>query len=259
MPRQTIRNRKGQRVVVLIEKALKQKGLAFVMHGLGAFKEQPHLEIIARAFRESGYTTVRFDATNAGGESDGKYEDATTTNYYEDLEDVINWAAAMPWYSEPFFLVGHSLGGLCVMTYAIRHSENVKAVAPIATVVSGKLSLESYSKKELQQWKKLGYKSWPSQAKPGITRRLRWSHMVDRLKYDLLKDAHKVRAPVLMIVGNKDTLVRISCQRMLYKALKSDKQFRIIKGADHDFSGKSQLKQLKTIFLGWIKSLDQKL
>jgi len=91
-----IKNRKDQKIAVLIEKPEHPKGLVFVMHGLSGFKEQPHIEAYANAFFENGYTAIRFDTTNTFGESDGNYEDATTTNYYEDLEDVINWAKSQP-------------------------------------------------------------------------------------------------------------------------------------------------------------------
>lgn len=84
-----IQNRKDQKISVIVEKAEDQKGLAFVMHGLGGFKEQPHIQTFADAFKEDGFTVVRFDTTNTFGESDGNYEDATVTNYYEDLEDRV--------------------------------------------------------------------------------------------------------------------------------------------------------------------------
>ena len=45
-----IKNRKNQNVSVIIEKVDNQKGLVFVMHGLGGFKEQPHIEIFAKVF-----------------------------------------------------------------------------------------------------------------------------------------------------------------------------------------------------------------
>ena len=45
-----IKNRKGLKISVLVETAENQKGLAFVMHGLGGFKEQAHLEMIADLF-----------------------------------------------------------------------------------------------------------------------------------------------------------------------------------------------------------------
>ena len=92
MEKLIIKNRKDQKIVVVLEKQENQKGLVFVMHGLGGFKEQPHVQTFKEAFREESFTTILFDSTNTLGESEGKYEEATTTNYFEDLEDVIEWA-----------------------------------------------------------------------------------------------------------------------------------------------------------------------
>jgi len=118
-----IKNRKRQNVSVIVEQITNQEGLAFVMHGLGGFKEQNHIATFANAFRDRGFTVVRFDTTNTLGESDGKYEDATITNYYEDLEDVLGWARKQKWYQEPFALSGHSLGGICTALFAERFPE----------------------------------------------------------------------------------------------------------------------------------------
>ena len=84
-----IKNRKDQKIAVVVEQHASQKGIAVVMHGLSGFKEEAHIALIAQAFFDFGYTVVRFDTTNTFGESEGQYEDATTTNYYEDLEDVM--------------------------------------------------------------------------------------------------------------------------------------------------------------------------
>ena len=123
-----IKNRKGQRICVLVEEAKNTKGLAFVMHGLGANKETAGTMTMAEAFRNNNYTVVRFDTTNTFGESDGKYEDATLTNYYEDLEDVIAWAGSQSWYIEPFVLAGSSFGGFCVAYYTENYPAKVKSI-----------------------------------------------------------------------------------------------------------------------------------
>jgi predicted alpha/beta-fold hydrolase len=81
-----IHNRKGQKIVTVIENE-KGSRLAIVMHGLGGHKDQPEIRTFAEAYLDEGFTVVTFDTTHSYGESDGKYEDATTTNYYTDLED----------------------------------------------------------------------------------------------------------------------------------------------------------------------------
>jgi hypothetical protein len=256
MERETIKNRKGQKIVVIVERTEPQKGLAFVMHGLGGFKEQPHIQTIADAFKENGYTVVRFDTTNTLGESDGNYEDATATNYYEDLEDIIKWASAQEWYQEPFVLAGHSLGGISVALFAENYPEKVKAVALISTVVSGKLSIEAhkhYKPKEFREWEKTGWLEEESHSRPGVIKRLKWSHVADRLKYDLLSRVDRLTMPVLLIVGENDTSTPFEHQKVLYDALPGEKEIHVIKGAGHTFRGKEHLDELKKNINAWIK------
>ncbi len=242
-----IKNRKNQKIVILLDISKKQKGLAFVMHGLSGFKEQPHIAAFAQAFKEEGFTVVRFDTTNTFGESEGNYEDATVTNYYEDLEDVIGWSKNQQWYEEPFCLAGHSLGGICTALYAEKHPEKVKALAPISTVVSGRLSLKTPKYKVHKEMKASG---WINE-KNGL--KLKWSHMEDRLKYNLLDNAAKLNMPVLMIVGDEDESTPEEHQKLLYDKLPGKKEFHVIAGAPHTFKEKSHLETIKHIFRHWIE------
>lgn len=253
-----IKNRKDQKVVVIIEQAESPKGLAFVMHGLGGFKEQPHLETIAQAFKENYYTVVRFDTTNTIGESDGDFENATVTNYYEDLEDVIKWSGTQKWYIEPFILIGHSLGGISTAYFAENYSEKIKALAPISTVVSGALSVEAhkfFNPEEMKIWEETGWLEGKSQSKSGIVKRLKWSHIADRLKYDLLPKVNKLTMPVLLIVGENDTRTPLDHQKILHNALLGPKELHIIKGSPHTFREQEHLNELKNIFNQWINKL----
>jgi predicted alpha/beta-fold hydrolase len=97
-----IPNRKNKKIAIVVVETLHPKGLVFVMHGLGGWKEQAHVQTFAQAFKDNGFTTVLFDATHSFGESECDYADATTTNHYQDLADVINWAQPQSWYQEQF-------------------------------------------------------------------------------------------------------------------------------------------------------------
>jgi pimeloyl-ACP methyl ester carboxylesterase len=249
-----IENRLKQNVVTLYEEVPDSHGLAVICHGLGGFKEQKHIEVIAETFKESGYSIIRYDATNSMGDSGGNYEDATLTNFYNDLEDVITWARKQEWYRPPV-LVGHSLGGMAVALYAELHPKEVKAVAPISPVVSGKLSLETYSKKELESWKRTGYQVRELGSKPGVVLKLKWSHMEDRLKYNLLEKADKLVIPVLIVVGEKDERTPPEHVKLLYDKISGRKEFHLIKNTPHTFRDEEHLEEIKRIFLDWIKSL----
>ncbi len=248
-----IANRNGRKLAVVIERRESPRGLAFVMHGLGGFKEQPHIRVMVEAFSEHGFDVVSFDAANTLGESEGRFEDATMTNYYANLEDVLGWATGQPWYREPFALAGHSLGGMCAALYAERHPQRVLALAPISTVVSGRLSMETErASATLEQWKATGWKTEESKSKPGVVKRLPWSHMEDRLRYDLLPEAQKLTMPVLLVVGSEDEGTPLEHQRILHDVLPGPKELHVINGAPHTFRDLVHLAELRRIFVGWI-------
>ncbi|MEK6874047.1 MAG: alpha/beta fold hydrolase [Nanoarchaeota archaeon] len=251
-----IKNRKGQKVSILIEKSKNQKGLVFVMHGLGGRKNQPHIKAIVNPFKENNYAIISFDTTNSYGESEGNFEDATVTNYYEDLEDVINWAKFQEWYQEPFCLVGHSIGSMCILLYTEKFPDKVKALAPISALVSGKLSLETKDSEGMDEWKEKGIKEWKSHS--GFMKRLKWCHMEDRMKYDVLTESNKIKIPVILIVGEDDIATPLRHQQILYNSLNCKKEIHIIKEADHNFRGDNEeknLKKLSEILNNWVKNL----
>jgi alpha-beta hydrolase superfamily lysophospholipase len=246
-----IQNRKHQKISVIVDIAENSKGLAFVMHGLGGFKEQPHIKALSEAFVTCGITAVRFDTTNTFGESDGNYEDATTTNYYEDLCDVIEWASKQIWYREPFYLAGHSLGGICVALYAEQFPSKIAGLVPVSSVVSGKLSIE-LDKDGKEEWKRTGWRERPSVSKPGTVKRLKWSHIEDRLKYDLIPEAPLLKMPVLLIVGENDESTPLNHQQILFSAFKTDKELHIIKDAPHTFRSKEHIDEIRQILIRWL-------
>jgi pimeloyl-ACP methyl ester carboxylesterase len=256
----SIKNIKGLNIEGNVLTPKNPIGLSFTLHGLGGFKDQLHIQALVKALIENNYIVVNFDATNSIGESEGKYEDATMQNHYEDLVDVINWAKNQEWYIEPFIIVGHSLGGFAVAKYAEEFPNEVKAVFPYAAVYSGKDSFEASEKfkpEEIKEWKETGWTHRTSTSKPGTKMKLPWSHMEERLKHDLKLKVNKITMPVLFVVGENDT----SCPPYQQKAFcdllpdKTKKEIYVIKGAPHTFKEKEHLNQLKDIFSKWIKKI----
>lgn len=224
------------------------------MHRLGGFKEEPHILAITEAYKNNGYTVVTFDTANTIGESEGDYEYATITNYLEDLEDVIAWSKEQDWYSEPLHLCGHSLGAICATEYAIHNPDEVAALIPISSVISGELSVQSpFYAEEAPKWKAQGWREWKSDAKPGIVKRLPWSHMEDRMNYNLLDGAELLTMPVLVMVGSEDPITPPDHQKMLFEALDTDKEYYEIEGAGHTFPAQEHLDDLQQTIDEWLQ------
>ncbi len=258
MEKFSIKNRYGLKIVGEIHTPSNMVGLSFIQHGLGGFKEQPGIVALVNTLLANGYMVVSFDATNSVGESEGKYENATMQLHYEDLVDVINWAKTQTWYKEPFILIGSSLGGYSVAQYAEDHPTEVKAVSPFALVVSGELSLqasEKFEPEKLKNWKETGWDERQSVSKPGLIKRLPWSHMEERLKHDLRPNASKLTMPVLLVVGENDTSCPPDSQQLFYNLIPGPKEIHIVPNAPHTFRDETHLSQLKDIVDAWLKKL----
>lgn len=252
-----IKNRKGLEIVGIVSVPENSRGLAFVMHGLGGFKEQPHTMAMADTLLDNGYIVVNFDATNSFGESEGKYEDATMQLHYEDLVDVIDWTKTQSWYKEPFVLAGHSLGGYAVARYAEDYPKEVKAVFPFALVVAGEFvheAAEIFDADRFKEWKETGWQIKVN-AKSGLEGKLPWSHMEERLKHDLRPDASKLTMPVLFVVGENDKLCPAEHHKVLYDLAPGPKEMHIVGGAPHTFREPQHLNELKEIFSKWLKKI----
>ncbi len=254
----TMKNRHGLEMTALLEfpVAKKSKGLAFVMHGTSGTKEQAHVAAIAEALIESGYGTIRFDATHSFGESGGSYEDLTATSHAEDLEDVISWAKKQEFFSKPFILSGHSLGAFASALYAERHPWEVKALVLVSAVVSGQLYIDAYPKKDLEEYRRAGWKISESATVPGRNKMLRWNQFEqDILKYDLIRDADSLTMPTLLVVGSEDKGTPLSHQQILFGRLRGKKELDVIEGGPHTFVDASQIGEIRGAIRKWVSGL----
>lgn len=253
-----INNRYNKKMAIILEENENPIGLAFVMHGLGDSKDSRHIKTFSNCFKDNGYTVIRFDATNTGGEnadneSEGVFEDSNISTFFEDLEDVIAWAKKQIFYIEPFILCGHSLGAISSAFYAENHPEEVKALAPISTVINATLSKETYTKEELEDWEKTG---WLIEDWDGLEVRIKWSYLQEKEKYDLLNKVDKLTMPVFMMVGQLDNTTSPRHQQILFDELPGSKCLYMIPGAPHTFRKSEHLDEAYKLLDNWIKTLD---
>jgi alpha-beta hydrolase superfamily lysophospholipase len=249
-----IKNRKGLKMVVIVDEAENKKGLVFLMHGFLSFKEHLLLRETAKIFKNNNFTTVLFDATNSLGESEGKMEEGTTTGYFEDLEDVIDWAQKQKWYDDKFFLVGHSMGSYCIAKYAAQN-KNVKSLILFSPKVLGEIFEKTDEMKiMIEEWKEKGFIEWESHSSPGVIKRKGYKYFEDGINHNLLKIAENIKCPVLIISGEEDEVIPIEQQKMLFDKITSKKEIYIFKNGDHNLIGKENSEELYNIINNWIKS-----
>ncbi|MEI6649822.1 MAG: alpha/beta fold hydrolase [Candidatus Moraniibacteriota bacterium] len=260
MEKLELRNRKNQKIVgILGMPEGPVRGTAVVVHGFGGIKEQDHILKMEAAFRDNGFITFNFDATNSFGESEGEYWDARLGLHAEDLEDVVKWMRQQEWFREPLALTGHSMGGYAVARYAERYPDEVSILAPIAPVVSGELSFEAHHEEDpvaFEEFRQRGFKESVSHTS-GRLKRSSWAEMEERLHHDLLPDAKKLVMPTLLVVGSKDISIRPRDVQSLYDALpaRKENELRVIEGAPHTYRSREDVDALYEIISNWLKGL----
>ncbi len=251
-----INNRHSLRLSILVENEDGDKGLVFIIHGLSGSREQPHIKVMREVFAQAGYVTVSFDTTHAFGNSEGELIDATTTSYIEDLEDVVGWAEQQVWYSTPFVIAGHSLGGISQLVYASNNLSKIKALAPLGTVVSGRIWHDTADPDFLKEWEERGHYNKVSQTLEGKSGQVGWNLHQDMMKYDVLEFADQITCPVLLIAGSEeDAGTAPDVQRQLYDELGGKKDFHIVEGMPHTPRTDVHLSEYRRIITDWVNSL----
>ena len=254
MEKITLKNRKNQNIVGLLEKPAGEiKGTAVLQHGWGGNKEKSTIQAIKEGFHQAGFQTFNFDTTNGSGESDGDFEKSTLGLHWEDLEDVVKWSQDQDWFSKPLALSGHSKGGYAVARYVEDHPDEVDYLVPVAPVVSGKLSFEASEMKDseaLRKWKEEGVQVTE---RDGFVKRKHWFQMEERLQHDLLPNAGVVMIPTLFIVGSEDTSCTAGHVQQLCDAIGAeDKQLHIIEGAPHSYYENSEQEECTQVISEWL-------
>lgn len=257
-----IKNRRGLKLVIRVDTPEPARDLVFIAHGQGGFKEQVHIQAFTEAFLENNYRVVRFDATNALGESGGDMMHVTYDNYVEDLEDVINWARTQEWFQQPFALCGQSMGAQSTAWYAEHRPEQVKLVAPIAPPVNFDLWVETLDRQVRKDWQEKGYKLEVSRSKPGVAKKIGWGVAESLKRFDLLPLASKLTMPVFFMAGEFDQPCPYDNQKILYDLIPSaSKVFIKILGAEHSFRNNQtkqhgeELAEARAALSGWLKKI----
>jgi len=124
----------------------------------------------------------------------------------------------------------------------------------MSSAIAGKFREKREPSESLEKWKKDGIMI--TTGYDGRIKRLKWSFMEDYYNYDILKEIEKVKVPVLLMVGDRDTSTPLEYQQILYDKLQTKKELHVIKEAPHTFRELEHLEEVKKILNLWIKKLD---
>lgn len=226
-----IKNSQDEEICVKLDTPKGKKGskLAFICHGITGYKEQDVILQSIRSLTEIGYNVVSFDCRNSRGKSFNNHQCATLTDFCDDLETVILWAQKQDFYTTPFLLVGHSLGGATVLHFALSHPDLVSALILISSVFSGKDLLKNTAPEFLTSLQNGGI----IRSYENVDCFLDDTYLKDAQKYDFYQDIQKFLHPVLLITGDKDTASQPQNNQDFFEKISSEKELHILKNCSH--------------------------
>lgn len=223
---------KGNIAVVVNHPEIKTEKLAVLCSGFLDSKDYAHLVSLAEDLCAEGYTVARFDSYGIW-ESEGAPSDYTTTQYLNDLKQVIDFIYAKGDFTH-LLLGGHSKGGFIALYQACIDPR----VSAVLAIMSTFPFIKESNQPVIEKWEKLGervsHRDVPNSDKI-IEIVLPFSYVADRLHYDLLAKLPNLRAPLIMIAGNEDKLALVEDVKNLFGQAPEPKELIVLDGIGHDY------------------------
>ena len=238
---------RGMLMDLTFDDRLKNAPLVIFAHGFKGFKDWGSHNLVAHFFAEHGFRFLKFNfshnGTTVANPTDFAdliaFADNTFTMELNDLKAVIDFACGgsgiptAPWV----YLIGHSMGGgLCVIKAA--EDKRVKKLVTMAAISSFH---NLWSQTDEEQWRLQGI-MYVLNKRTGQELPLKVGLLQDLdinpTRLDIVAQAKKVDQPWLIVHGDVDPTVPVSCAKDL-QAAQPKAKLLIIPGADHTF-GSSQ-------------------
>ncbi len=221
--------------------------LAVLCHGFLSGKNSTTNRTLTRLLNERGLATFRFDFFGQG-ESDGPFEELTTTLAVHQADTALNLATARGY--DRIGLVGSSFGGLVAILTAARRRDIACIALKCPVVDFAEELLLTFGLEELARWKTTD--TIPNIMEGPDRVRLRYAFYEDCLEQIAYGPAERITAPTLIVQGEKDECVPLHQSRRLHDALGGPKKLVLLPDADHQFTREEDFHRMTTSISDWL-------
>jgi len=234
------KNSKGKKLWGILSNPTSQieKPIIILCHGFSTSKDGRTYVRLEQILNKKGLSTFRFDFFGHG-ESDGKFEEITTSEAADDVQNAIKFLKESGY--KKISLVGSSFGGMASIIAASK-TDDVYALAlksPVSDYIG--MSLARHNEQEIKNWKEKGYIDIT-----GVDdekRKLNYSFYKDAERINGYDAAKKIKIPTLIVHGDRDETVTIE-QSKRTASLIENCRLEIIEGGDHKYSREEHFEKL---------------
>jgi len=245
------------------------RGVVFIAHGFKGYKDYGMFPILASFLADKGYIAHRFNFSHSGVtnsyETFEKPELFEADTYNKQVNDLRILIAAMEdeiilGHNLPYFLFGHSRGGVTVLLTAGRMSSDSTLKQPGAVISAAAPSgCAKFTKGDSQRLLSEGFLESPS-ARTGQPLRIGRDFLTEQLEdpenHDLLKQVRNIRCPIMILHGSDDITALPDAALRIFDASGPNARLEIIENADHGFNTTNPMPENKPFSPEFKKMLD---
>lgn len=235
-----IKNSKGLKLASVLHcpDKNKQYPAMIILHGFTGYKEESHIEELAKSLAKNGFAAITFDCSGSG-ESEGTFEkDYLVSNYLEDIKYIYNYVQKLEFVDKNRIgVVGHSMGGMLSVIFASMQPK-IKAciaISPTTTMIAA-----NWIKAVIEEWERVGWFN-KEFSRDGKRIEIPFSFVADANKFNALNFVQKLHCPFLMILGLEDNVVVPNDSKKIFKIADNQKELLEIPGMNHDYKKHSEL------------------
>lgn len=214
---------------------------AVFVHGYRSDKNSIKAKRLSELLPEKGIAFFAIDMSGRG-ESEGRFEDTTVTQYIDDLKCAIDCLLGLEQIeSGKIAVIGNSLGGLVALQEAAKDKRTkfLVLISPVPYFPTKKT--DEYSPERVKEWKEKGYAFTKSKRLGKM--KINYSFYEDGMKYRDYSVYENIEIPALIIHGTEDASVPISFSRELVKHLKNARLL-VVESASHNYEKKEDFERM---------------
>lgn len=210
--------------------ATDQVPMVILMHGIFASKDLIPIPSFARGLAKEGIASIRLDF-DGHGKSGGRMQDMTIEKELADARTVWEYVQTLPYVSQ-VGLLGHSQGGVIASMTAGRLAAEQKEPAGVVLVAPGSVI------KEACQGGKFFNARFDPKNPPEYIRcwgfmKLGREYLITTQQLDIFGTASAYHGPVLLLHGDKDSIVPLWCSEKYLETYGDRATLRVIPGVNH--------------------------
>lgn len=224
-----------------------------IAHGLG--EHSGRYARLTKDLTSAGFTVFAYDHRGHGQSQGKRGHIACFQEYIDDLEIMIEKFRSALSKDAPFFLLGHSMGGLIALNYAQQHGDTLSGVIasspglapaekpPAAKVAVARLMSVLMPAFSFDNELEVRFLSHDQKvvdaylADPLVHRRItaRWGVEFMKTTEETMKNANRLQMPILMQVAGDDRLANPEASRTFFTDISSeDKTLRYYEEMYHE-------------------------